>query len=58
VEAEQLDRLDELHDTRKTLMSALFQIVVVIHVLALGVPPNTIGTDEAVEVGVLVRVES
>lgn len=37
-------------------MSALFEIVVMLHVFSFRVPPDTIGTDETIEVGVLVRV--
>jgi hypothetical protein len=52
-----LDGLDELHDSGKTLMTTLLQVVIMVHVFALGIPPDTVGADESVEVCVLVRVE-
>lgn len=54
----QLDRLNKLDDASKALVSALFEIVIMVHVLSLGVFPDTVGTDETVKVSILVRIES
>ena len=50
----QLYSLDELHDPGKALVTALLETVIMIHVFALGIAPDTIGPDKTVEVGVLV----
>ena len=38
-------------------MTALFETVIMIHVFALGITPDTIGADETVEMRVLIRVK-